>query len=92
MSAAQLERLSDVGAPSCTLGVDNWRGIGDIVVGMERVGYWASLKKYGNGGAASTGAVEAFDTSRAASLDCRPPNTAPTGGTRWRFGGRTGPR
>ena len=29
--------------------LDSWRGIGDIVVGMERMGYRVSLRKYGNG-------------------------------------------
>ena len=29
--------------------LDNWRGVGLIVVGMERYGFRLSLKKYGNG-------------------------------------------
>jgi hypothetical protein len=32
--------------------LDNWRGIGVIVVGMERQGFRLSLKKYGNGNGA----------------------------------------
>ena len=32
--------------------LDNWRGIGHIVVGMERMGYGLSFKKYGNGACA----------------------------------------
>jgi hypothetical protein len=29
--------------------LDSWRGIGHLVVGMERQGYRLSLKKYGDG-------------------------------------------
>jgi hypothetical protein len=29
--------------------LDNWRGIGHVVVGMDRLGLRVSLKKYGNG-------------------------------------------
>ena len=29
--------------------LDNWRGIGHIVVGMERHGFRLALKKFGNG-------------------------------------------
>ncbi len=29
--------------------LDNWRGVGLIVDGMDRLGFRVSLKKYGNG-------------------------------------------
>jgi hypothetical protein len=32
--------------------LDNWRGVGVIVVGMERYAFRLSLKKYGNGAGA----------------------------------------
>jgi hypothetical protein len=32
--------------------LDNWRGVGIIMVGMERHGFRPSLKKYGNGAGA----------------------------------------
>ena len=32
--------------------LDNWKGIGHIVVGMERQGFRLSLKKYGDGAGA----------------------------------------
>jgi hypothetical protein len=34
--------------------LDNWRGIGHIVVGMERLGYVVSLKKWRDGGWTAT--------------------------------------
>jgi hypothetical protein len=44
--------VSNLTRPHSAPWLDNWRGIGVIVVGMERQGFRLSLKKYGNGAGA----------------------------------------
>ena len=48
--------------------LDSWSGIGHVVVGMERLGYRVSLRKYGNGDGAW---VATFNRDKAGLPRCR---------------------